>query len=382
MPALKTVSIEATRRAWIEVDLEALRANCRTLMRCLPEGCRILPMVKADGYGIGVGRVVEALTPLSPWGFGVATVAEGLELRRLGWGGPVVVFSPCLPEDISDLLSGHLEPVVSGLEGIGACGGEARRRGSALSVHLEIDTGMGRFGLSWADHPAWVPEVDGALRAGGLRLAGTLTHFHSADMDEEETRRQWERFGAALKALRVRGVEPGLVHAANSAAAMRWRGMHADLVRPGIYLYGGGAWTPHPAPVVSMRARILDVREVPAGTTVSYGATFTTDRPSRLATLAIGYGDGLRWELSNRGRALIRGRDAPIRGLGCMDSTVVDVTDLPDVRVGEVATLLGRDGERAIGLEEMASACGTISYEILTGLGRRLPRVDADLPLL
>lgn len=381
MPALKTVSIEATRRAWAEVDLAALRANCRTLMRHLPEGCRILPMVKADGYGIGVGRAVEALTPLSPWGFGVATTAEGREIRRLGWGGPVVVFSPCLPDDVPALLSGRLEPVVSGLAGLAACRRAARERGSELSVHLEVDTGMGRFGLFWRDHSDWVPRVRAEVGAGGVRLAGTLTHFHSAEADEAATRKQWQCFDEALRALRAHGVQSGLVHAANSAGAMLWPGVQADLVRPGIYLYGGGLWPPRPEPVVAVRARVLDVRDVEAGTTVSYGATFTTERPSRLATLAIGYGDGLRRELSNRGRALIRGREAPIRGLVCMDSTVVDVSDLPDVQVGEVATVLGRDGEQEIGLEEMAAACGTISYEILTGLGRRLPRMEAGGPV-
>jgi alanine racemase len=378
MPALKNVSIEATRRAWVEIDLAALRANCRTLMRHLPQGCRILPMVKADGYGIGMARTVEALSPLGPWGFGVATLAEGVELRRMGWDGPIVVFAPGLPADVRDLLEERLEPAVSGLEALISCGRRARENGAALAVHLEIDTGMGRFGLSWLEAGMWAPKVRHALGEGGLRLAGTLTHFHSADTDPGATEEQWHRFREALSAMNAVGVSPGLVHAANSAGAMLQPGVHADLVRPGIYLYGGGRWEPPPELVATVKARVLDVREAPAGTTVSYGATFVTRRPSRLATLGIGYGDGLRRELSNRGRALIEGREAPIRGVVCMDSTVVDVTDLGPVRSGDVATLLGRDGAVEIGLEEMAEACGTISYEILTGLTRRLPRLGIE----
>jgi alanine racemase len=153
-----------------------------------------------------------------------------------------------------------------------------------------------------------------------------------------------------------------------------------DLVRPGIYLYGGGTWQPLPAPVVAVRARVLDVRDVGPGTTVSYGATYATPGPARLATLGIGYGDGLRRELSNRGHALIGGREAPIRGAVCMDTTVVEVTELGPVRPGDVATLLGPDGEAEVALEEMARACGTIGYEILTGWSRRLPRIPAAGP--
>jgi alanine racemase len=159
-------------------------------------------------------------------------------------------------------------------------------------------------------------------------------------------------------------------------------GMEADLVRPGIYLYGGGDWEPKSQPVASVRARVLDVREVPAGTTVSYGATWTAPHRVRLATIGIGYADGIRRELSNRGRVILHGVEAPIRGVVCMDTVVVDVTGREDVLPGDVATLLGRDGAAEIGLEEMADACGTIDYEILTGFGDRLPRLEVDRELV
>jgi alanine racemase len=374
MRALKNVSNEATRKAWLEVDLAALRANCRTLMQHLPEGCRILPMVKADGYGLGVETVVATLAPLNPWGFGVATAVEGREVRSLGWDQHSVVFAPGLPEDVPALLTERLESAISGLEALISCANRARGLGAALPVHLEVDTGMGRFGLPWHEARVWAPEVRRILEEGGVHLVGTFTHFHSADVDASATREQWRRFSDAVGALRTVGLDPGLIHAANSAGAMLCDDVQADLVRPGIYLYGGGRWEPAPRPVVSVRARVLDVRAVPAGTTVGYGATYTTPAPARLATLAIGYGDGLRRELSNRGVVLIGGREAPIRGVVCMDSIVADVTDHGPVAAGHLATVLGREGPGEIGLEAMAETCGTIGYEILTGWSKRLPR--------
>jgi len=376
MPALKNVPIEAMERAWIEVDLGALRRNSRVISDRVGDGCRLLPMVKADAYGVGMERVVRTLRPLGPWGFGVATTREARALRRMGWDGPVVVCTPTLPADIASLVEERLEPVIPGLEALLACA--ERRRDEPLSVHLEVDTGMGRLGLSWEQAGEWAPEVASVVRAGAVRLVGTMSHFHSADRPGDSTRTQWSRLREALEAMRSAGVDPGLVHAANSAGALLHSGVEADLVRPGIYLYGGGTWPPEAAPVVSVRARVLAVRDVAAGTTVSYGATWTAPEAGRLATLGIGYGDGLRRELSNRGRALLHGVEAPFRGVVCMDTVVVDVTGRDDVRPGDVATLLGKDGGESIRLADMARQCDTIDYEILTGLGDRLSRVELD----
>ncbi len=370
------MSIEPKRRAWVEVDLDALRSNFGSFAERLPPGCGILPMVKADAYGIGLGRAVRAFTPLGPWGFGVATTDEGTAVRSLGWAGPIIVFSPTLPSDTTELLERRLEPVISSFDMLTACGLAAREAGGSLPFHFEIDTGMGRSGPGWRDAERRAGEVAEMLSAGGMRLRGTLTHFHSADTSPEQTLVQWIRFVGALKALRAAGVDTGVVHAANSAAVLLYEEFAADLVRPGIRLYGGGSWEPRGRPVVAVRTRILDVREVEAGATVSYGATWSSPDSRRLATIGIGYGDGLRRELSNRGRVLIHGRPAPIRGVVCMDSTVVDVGDRDDVRPGDVVTVLGRDGGTEIGLDEIAQLCGTIDYEILTGWSRRLPRIE------
>lgn len=370
--------IEPMRRAWMEVDCRALRANYTTVTQRIPAGCRMLPMVKADAYGTGVALAVRSLAPLGPHGFGVATVEEAVELRREGWSGRVVVFTPGLPADVERLLAEELEPVIGGLTALRASANALRKRGGRLRAHLEIDTGMGRFGLPWHDTEGWIPELKRELEAGGLVVASTFTHFHSAETDEAATREQWSRLAGVLDAMGSAGIDGGLVHAANSAAALEYSGVAADMVRPGVWLYGAEVAGRRPEPVVAVRARVLAVRDVPAGTTVSYGATWTTPAPARLATLGIGYADGLRRCLSGQARALVNGRPAPIRGVITMDSTVVDVTGRDDVKPGDVATLVGRDGGEEITLEELANACGTIAYEILTGWSRRVPKIGLD----
>lgn len=370
--------IEPMRRAWMEVDCRALRANYDAVTQRIPAGCRVLPMVKAEAYGTGAALAVRTLGPLGPYGFGVATLEEALQIRAAGWTGRVVVFTPTLPADLDEMLEASLEPVVSGPAGLSLCGDAARASGATLPVHLEVDTGMGRFGTAWKDAARWAPAVAERLAEGGTLLASTLTHFHSAETDEPATREQWRRFEKALEELRSLDVDPGLVHAANSAAALEYSGVAADMVRPGVWLYGVEVAGRRPAGVATVRARVLDVRDVEAGDTVSYGATWTAPRSAKLATLGVGYADGLRRALSGRGRALIHGRPAPIRGIVTMDSTVVDVTGLDDVKPGDVATVLGRDGDVEITPEELADICDTIAYEILTGWSARIPKIGID----
>lgn len=380
----------ATARAWLEVDLGALRRNAAALRERLRPGTRLLPMVKADAYGLGAARVAGALAGEGAWGFGVATVDEGAELRRAGIEERVVVFTPCAPLDAPRLLEWRLEPVATSLGALRAYAGAADAAGAPLGVHLEVDTGMGRFGLPAEGVGEWAPEIREALDGGRLRLASTFTHFHSAESDPVATRAQWARFQTVLEVLRAAGVEPGLRHAANSAAVLKYPEVHADLVRPGLFLYGGEAAPSAPAedadpapeaggdrpePVTRVRARVLDVRDVPAGATVSYGATFRAARPMRLATLGIGYADGLPHALSNRGEALVAGRRVPFVGRVCMDMTCVDVTGVEHVNPGTEATLLGREGSAEIGLGELARLAGRIPYEVLTSFSVRLPRI-------
>ncbi|MGI9041133.1 MAG: alanine racemase, partial [Gemmatimonadales bacterium] len=269
-----------TARAWVDVDLGALAANARTLAGIC--GSRLLPMVKANGYGLGAVPVARALEALDPWGYGVATVEEGAELRRAGISRPILVVSPLHSSAIESYLAHDLRPTVGD---VGALSAWCRQ--SSRPFHLEIDTGMSRGGMRWQDEPAL--DAAAAVLQNAVGWEGVFTHFHSADADPASADVQWERFQGALGRLPRR---PPLVHAANSAAALRGRCFAGDLVRPGIFLYGGAAGGAAPRPVAALRARVLAVRSVAAGDTVSYGATWRSPRPTAVATLGVGYADG------------------------------------------------------------------------------------------
>ena len=347
-------------RTWIEVDLSALLANARTV--AVRAGlARLLPMVKANAYGLGAVPVSRALEALDPWGFGVATVREGAELRRARIERPILVFAPTVGA-LDEAKAHRLTP------GIGSDAQLERWLAIApgMPFHVEVDTGMGRAGFHWR-------EFAGAATRFGDEpgFEGVFTHFHSADEDPESVREQRERFASALTALPRR---PPLVHAANSAGALSQPAAGEDLVRPGIYLYGGAVPGYRPEPVVHWRARIIETRWREAGTTVSYGATYRTRTRSCLVTLAAGYADGLRRALSNRGAALVRGRRFPFAGRVTMDMTVLDA-GAHEPPADAVATLIGADGAETITLDEVAEAAGTVSYEILTGLSERVERV-------
>ncbi len=312
-------------------------------------------MVKANGYGLGAVAVAQALEALDPWGFGVATTEEALELRAADIRRPIVVFTPLAIADIDLMLSHDLRPVVGDIAALQVwCG-----RGEA-PYHLEIDTGMGRAGIRWDDHEA-LGRV-GELADRGRE--GVFTHFHSAE-SAASTEEQWQRFEGVLSGL---GSRPPLVHAANSAAALAGPRYAGDLVRPGIYLYGGSVAGRTPRPVVRLRTRVVAVRRVRPGDSVSYLASWTASEPAEIATLGIGYGDGLPRALSNRGHIELDGCPAPIVGNVTMDMTMVAPAE--PVEVGAIATIFGG----SVTLDQQATAAGTIAYELLTGLGTRVRR--------
>lgn len=367
-------------RAWIEVAAHGLRANYAAVRSAVGDGPALIPMVKADGYGLGAERVVRMLDPLEPWGYGVATAAEGLALRSFGVQRPIIVFSPLAPQAVECAAAARLTATVSDVAGLERWAAAADRHGS-LDFHLEIDTGMGRAGFDWRETSSWAEAVRERAE-GHVRWSGAFTHFHAADLgDPAPTRTQWQRFQDAVAQLPV-SREDLMLHAANSAAAMRWPEYVADAVRPGIFLYGGHAvaetvsGVPRPEPVAALRALIALIREVPPGSTVGYGATYVARGWERWATVGIGYGDGLPRALGNHGSALVRGRRVPIIGRISMDMTVVDITAVPGVRVGDAATFIGRDGSEEITVDEVAQHAGTIAYEVLTGFTPRLPRVE------
>ena len=356
------------RRAWVEVDLGALKRNGLTMARraCVP----LLPMVKADAYGLGAVPVVRALEALDPWGYGVATIAEAEELRAAGVERPLVIFTPLLPWDFVSARGARLTPALGDPAAIAAwisSGGGA--------WHLAIDTGMHRAGVPW-----WrVGSVADLVRQQPPE--GVCTHFHSADLNDGSLDLQQRRFLEAVGALPIR---PALLHAENSPAMERQSPSPWSLARPGVFLYGvgGGAGSSVcPAPVVSLRARVLEVREVRPGETVSYGGTYRwtgdDDAPGRVATLSLGYADGYRRAFGNRGRVLLRGRCAPVAGVVTMDMTMVEVTEIP-CEPGDVATLIGRDGDEELDVNDVARSAELSPYELLTGLRQRLPRLYSD----
>ena len=345
-------------RAWVEVSLAAVVENARAVARVA--GARLLPVVKANGYGVGAVAVSKALESLDPWGYGVATVDEGAELRAAGITRPVLVFMPAHPTLFPELERFRLTPVLGDAGGIRDWTARGER-----PFHLEIDTGMGRSGARW-------DEID-AIRAAAdtSALEGCYTQFHSADRRDGTADEQLRRFESAVARLPRR---PALLHVANSAAALAGKRFAFDLVRPGVFLYGGspGDGFPEPRPVVSIRARVLAVRRLGAGESVSYNALWRAARATTVATLGIGYADGVRRAvgLSGQGAVLLRGRRCPIVGAVTMDLTMVETGDQA-VEVGDVATLVG-DG---ITLREFSAWSGELQRAVLTSLGPRLPRI-------
>lgn len=353
---------------------DALRSNYARLRNSAGGDARVLPMVKANAYGIGVQAVVESLEPLDPWGYGVAAVSEGVELRAAGVTRPIVVCSPAPVEDVGLAVAADLQLSISSLEALSALEQAASEADRAAEWHIDIDTGMGRSGFDWQRAPDWLPEI--RLERPGLTMRGCYTHLHSADENRQSVDEQWARLSELLPTV-IGDRNDVLVHVLNSAGTFRVPEIAQALVRPGIFLYGGhvGVGQPEPEAVTSVHARVVHVRDAAPGTTLGYGSTYAATRNERWATLSIGYGDGLPRALSNRGKALVEGTFVPIIGRISMDVTVVDITGVQGVDTGSVATLVGEQGGLSIGLDEVAESAGTISYEVLTGWTGRLPRI-------
>jgi alanine racemase len=348
---------EAVDRAWLEVDLAALVRNARRFRDLI--GAPLLPMIKADAYGLGAVIVARALEAAEPWGYGVATPVEGAELRASGITRPIVVFSPLQASDVAPCKRSELRPVIGDLAAL-----DAWRAQGEGPFHVEIDTGMSRSGFRWHD-----AELIAALARrleGALDWEGVFTHFHSADVDEAASRQQAERFDEVLAVLPTR---PPIVHIANSAAAQLGQEFSADLARPGIFLYGGRAGGLDPEPVARLCARVIALRRLRPGDTVSYGAEAEVEAETTIATLSIGYGDGIPRALGSRGLVELHGLLVPIVGRVTMDMIMVDVEDTP-VSLGDVAILFGG----LVTLDEQAALAGTISYELLTILTPRVVR--------
>jgi alanine racemase len=370
-----TTAQESLRPTRAEIDLDALVHNLG-VVRAEAGHARVLAVVKADAYGHGVVPVVARLAAEGVAAFGVALAEEGLELREAGIDAPILVLNGVYAGAHREVLEAGLTPVVFDLDTVHAF---ARAAGGApFGFHLEIDTGIARLGVPAASLTTF---LDGLADVPGARIDGLLTHFASADGDDDFTREQLRLFAAARAALAARGHAPRVVHAANSAGLFRHGEARFDMVRPGIALFGVRAWPAragHEAlalrPTMRLRTEVIALRELPPGATVGYGGTFRASRPTRIATVPVGYGDGLLRALSNRGEMLVHGARVPIVGNVSMDLTTLDVTGVPGVAVGDEVVILGTQNEGVIAAEDIARAAGTIPYEVLTNVSRRVPR--------
>jgi alanine racemase len=368
------------QRAWVEIDRGAIITNTRRVRASLAAETSLMAVVKADGYGHGAVTVAEAAREGGAGSFGVATLAEAIELRQAGLTEPVLVLGNLTqPSELRSCLHWGLMPTLSGLTQALVASNVGIAGGRDLDVHLKLDTGMTRLGAAWEEGPALLNAL---ADLEGVRLRGVYSHLADADSpDDSITRLQLERFSTVLTRLAELELRPGLRHLANSAATLGGdRTLQLDMVRVGLALYGHA-----PAahlrerlplrPAMSVRARVTMVRTVPAGVGVSYGHSFVTRRPSRLAVVGIGYADGVVRSLSNRLQVLAHGQRLPQVGKITMDQLVIDATDCPELTAGDVVTLLGEAAGGSIEACEWADLADTIPWEILCGFRQRLPRL-------
>lgn len=387
------------RPVWAEVSISALTHNLRAIREFVnpPEEKRktprkVLSIVKGNGYGHGGPQIAKILEKAGSDWFGVTCTEEGIAVRKAGVRKPILVLTSFWAGEEASLLKYELTPVVHRCEQLQDLERAVARGGARkhFTFHLKIDTGMNRLGIAPSDIECFARQL---AKHKHLRLGGVLTHLASSEAfsatpQGEQTPRQQERFFAAVEHLRKLGVDPGVVHLANSAAIAARPETWADMVRPGVILYGyhpgydpqekrGEAERTLPLrPVMSLRTRIISLRRIQTGTAVGYNARFVAPRPSVIAVLAAGYGDGIHRSLSNgKGSVLVRGKLAPVVGIVSMDVTMIDVTDVPGAEVGDVTTVYGVDGEHVHPANLVARSIGTVTSDLLCAITQRVPRI-------
>ena len=379
--------MDCLKRTWAEISLDNLNHNYHALREKLPGGTRFLGVVKADAYGHGAVPVSRYLVELGAEYLAVSNIEEAIQLRRGGIRGPILILGYTPPELADSLVSYGLRQEVHSLEYARQL--QARLSGSKrrLRVHIKLDTGMSRLGFFAYDHPKTVDELRAVAEMNELQIEGIFMHFPVADSldasDEAFCRTQFDRFTAMLDALKAVGVEPELRHCCNSGASILYPQYALAMVRPGIATYG---ILPSEElrgridlrPVMQLRSTIFQIRDYAPDITVSYGRTYRTEVPTRVAVVGIGYADGLPRSFSNRISFLLHGRRVPQIGRICMDMCMVDVSSVPEAKVDDVVTIFGEDNGASIGVDAMAAELGTIPYELLCGINKRIPRIYLD----
>jgi len=398
------------RPAWVEVDVTAIRDNISAIKQYVGPTTGVIAVVKADAYGHGLVPVARAALQGGATMLAVAIPEEVAQLRAAGIAVPVLIMGCSLPDQAETIIDLDASAVVSYPAAAQALAAAAQARGVHAHVHVKVNTGMGRVGVRWNEAVAFIREV---AALPGIDLEGIMTHFATADYeDQTSVRTQLSRFVEVLDGAAAHGIRPRYRHCANSAAITFLPESHFDMVRPGLILYGippvamaadippetgfPGTHTPTKRwnyaqqrtedtrdryipiplrPALALKAQVVQVNHLPAGDAVGYSLTYRTTRDSTFALLPLGYADGLARALSNRGWALIHGQRAPIAGRVSMDQTLIDVTEIPGVAVGDEAVLIGQQGDQQISAWEIGLAMGSIAYEALTSLGARLPRI-------
>jgi alanine racemase len=357
------------------VDLNALTHNYQEVTRRTGDR-KVLAVVKAQAYGHGAVPVARRLVELGSTMLGVALVEEGRDLRDAGVTVPVLVMGPVFPEQAGMIVNAKLTPVVYTPAMVRPLADAAAGAGTKLAVHVKIDTGMGRIGISPEDAVDFITTIS---RLPGIFVEGLMTHFADADLlDKQFAAAQMDRFESLIGSLEAKGIAIPLRHAANSAAVLEYDRALLTMVRPGLMLYGYSPLESRVSadlrPVLSFASRIAFLKNVAAGVPISYGRTFVTKRESLIATIPVGYADGYSRTLSNKGEALVRGKRVPVAGRVCMDMTMLDVTGIPGVAEGDEVVLIGRQGNERITADDIAAKTGTIVYEVLCGISGRVPR--------
>jgi len=364
-------------RSWVEVDLGHFAANWAEMKRLVGPDVKIMQVVKADAYGHGAIEISNAALLNGASALGVANADEGVQLRVSGITAPVLILSPATGSEIDQIIKYNLTPSVSDLEFAREFQKKAHKAGIRAPLHVEVDTGMGRGGTIQTETCRTIREVSSFPN---LSLEGIFTHFSESEILSCYNDLQWRTFQELLDELETGGIRIPIRHISNSGAILNYPDCHLDMVRPGIISYG---IYPSPAtrgkaalnPVMSFKTRVVLVKEFPEGYGIGYGRTFITRRQTRIATIPVGYGDGLGWPLSNQGEALIRGKRVPIAGRISMDMCTLDISQVPECAVGDEVVLMGEQGGERITADEIAAKVHSISYEILCALGKRAPRV-------
>ena len=375
----RTQEMETYLRTWCEVDLRAIRQNMINIRKKAGQGPKVMAVIKADGYGHGAAEIGQYIYDEADY-FGVATIEEAVELREAGIDKPILVLGYTSPSLYGQNLKYDVEQTVYTMEAAEKMSEEAVKSGRTARIHIALDTGMTRIGVS--PDEKGLAFVQAVQRLPGISVVGLFSHLSCADMaDKTYTREQLARFDFFVELLEKNHISIPVKHVCNSAGIMEFDDHRYDMVRAGIILYGL-----YPseevrkealelAPAMEWKTHVVNIMEPEMNRGISYGATYVTDHPCRIATISIGYADGYPRSLSNKGWVLIHGKKAPIVGRVCMDQTMVDITDIPDVKMEDVVTLIGRDGEERISVEDMADLSGSFNYEFVCDVGQRVKRI-------